>query len=97
MEHADWLALIGGLARRGVGAELDADQVQNDLVTMPEIDVTVRHEHGEYDLAVEVLAPLWQAIGAIDDDLRLTPLGWWGLPRAMHLEWSTSGVTSADP
>jgi hypothetical protein len=26
---------------------------------------------------------LWQVLGAIDDDERLTALGWWGLPEAM--------------
>ena len=34
---------------------------------------------------------LWQAIGAIGDDERLTPLGWWGLPEAMLRVWAPSG------
>jgi hypothetical protein len=36
---------------------------------------------------------LWQALGAIDDQERLTPLGWWGLPEAMRLVWGTSDET----
>jgi hypothetical protein len=36
---------------------------------------------------------LWQVLGAIDDDERLTPLGWWGLPEAMLRVWAPSGGT----
>ena len=39
------------------------------------------------DLTMEGLflpvTSLWQVLGAIDDDERLTALGWWGLPEAM--------------
>ena len=31
---------------------------------------------------------LWQVLGAIDEDERLTPLGWWGLPEAMLRVWA---------
>jgi hypothetical protein len=31
---------------------------------------------------------LWQVLGAIDGDDRLTPLGWWGLPEAMRRVWA---------
>lgn len=96
MGHADWLALIVGLVRRGVGAELDAEQVVDDLLEMPEVNVDVPPERDEYALTVEVLAPLWQALEAIDDDRRLTPLGRWGLPRALYLAWSTSDMSAAD-
>jgi hypothetical protein len=34
---------------------------------------------------------LWQVLGAFDDDERLTPLGWWGLPEAMLRVWAPSG------
>jgi hypothetical protein len=34
---------------------------------------------------------LWQVLGAIDDDERLTPLGWWGLPEAMLRVWAPTG------
>ena len=47
------------------------------------------------DLTMEGLflpvASLWQVLGAIDDDERLTPLGWWGLPEAMLRVWAPSG------
>jgi hypothetical protein len=34
---------------------------------------------------------LWQVLGAIDDDDRLTSLGWWGLPEAMRRVWVPTG------
>ena len=47
------------------------------------------------DLTLEGLflpvTSLWQVLGAIDEDERLTPLGWWGLPKAMLRVWASSG------
>ncbi len=34
---------------------------------------------------------LWQALGALDDAERLTPLGWWGLPEALQRAWTPRG------
>jgi hypothetical protein len=31
---------------------------------------------------------LWRLLGATDDQDRLTPLGWWGLPEAIRLVWA---------
>lgn len=31
---------------------------------------------------------MWSVLEAIDDDDRLTPLGWWGLPEAMRRAWT---------
>ena len=47
------------------------------------------------DLTMEGLflpvTSLWQVLGALDDDERLTPLGFWGLPEAMLRVWAPSG------
>jgi hypothetical protein len=40
---------------------------------------------------------LWQVLGAIDDDERLTALGWWGLPEAMLRVWAPSGGRPGRP
>jgi hypothetical protein len=44
------------------------------------------------DLSVEGLflhvTAMWSVLGAIDEDDRLTPLGWWGLPEAMRRAWA---------
>ena len=47
------------------------------------------------DLTMEGLflpvTSLWQVLGAIDEDERLTALGWWGLPEVMLRVWAPSG------
>jgi hypothetical protein len=44
------------------------------------------------ELSIEELflnvTAMWSALGAIDEDDRLTPLGWWGLPEAMSRAWT---------
>jgi hypothetical protein len=48
------------------------------------------------DLSVEGLflhvTAMWSVLGAIDEDDRLTTLGWWGLPEAMRRAWSQPGA-----
>jgi hypothetical protein len=91
MQHADWLAFVLGLVRRGVGAELTAETALHDLETMDEIDgdpVDVDDVLPSFGLAVEVLAPRWQSLGVLDDDRGLTELGLWGLPRALEMVWA---------
>jgi hypothetical protein len=60
-------------------------------------DLDIDYAEIEYDeefdeLGMEGLflpvTALWQAIGAIDEDDRLTALGWWGLPEAMRRVWA---------
>ena len=70
------------------GGEDDADEDEDEDLFLSEDD--------EFDdLTMEGLflpvTSLWQVLGAIDEDERLTPLGWWGLPEAMLRVWAPSG------
>ena len=80
--------------------EVDADEVDADEVDADEVDADVPGEFylsddDEFDdltmagLFLPVTS-LWQVIGAIDEEERLTPLGWWGLPEAMLRVWAPS-------
>ena len=98
LQHADWLGAIVGLVRRGVGAAFDAEHWSRDLATLPEV-----HDESEdpeddaaFSLAVEVLAPLWQTLDVLDEDRRLTPLGRWGLPRALLSVWEETAAALPD-
>jgi hypothetical protein len=56
-------------------------------------DVEELEELDEFDeLSVEGLflhvTAMWSVLGAIDEDDRLTSLGWWGLPEAMQRAWA---------
>jgi hypothetical protein len=74
----------------------DADEDEDDLNF--ELDDLEPDKDGEFDeigmedLFVPVTA-LWQVLGAIDEDERLTSLGWWGLPEAMRIVWAPYGET----
>jgi hypothetical protein len=46
----------------------------------PDDDIVIEH-------AFEVLLPLWQAIGVVDGDRRVTRLGVWALPQMLLLGW----------
>lgn len=99
LQYADWLALVVGLARRGVGAALTTAKVVEDVNSMEEIEGEIPEDEGvdaELAAAIAVLEPLWTALGALDDGGRLTELGLWGLPRALFLAWSEPEMT-VDP
>ena len=76
----------GGRRGRGRGPD-DADFELDGLDDDEEFD-----ELGMEDLFLPV-TELWQVLGAIDDQQRLTPLGWWGLPEAMRIVWAPSDGT----
>jgi len=90
LEHADWLGMVIGMVRRGVGAELSADLVQGDVEALEDIEGDIEDPDGHLSVletAVLALSPLWQGLGVVDEDERLTALGRWGLPRALHQTW----------
>ena len=63
----------------------DYDSIDDDAEDLDDFD--------DFDeLSVEGLflhvTAMWSVLGAIDEDDRLTPLGWWGLPEAMQRAWS---------
>ena len=55
---------------------------------MPEVDGEVDSDD-ELLLshAFEVLMPLWEALGVIDEDRRITALGIWAIPQALLATW----------
>jgi hypothetical protein len=72
------------------GESDDEDEDDEEGLQLAEVDLEDDGEFDEIgmeDLFLPVTA-LWQALGAIDDRERLTPLGWWGLPEAMRIVWA---------
>ena len=72
------------------GAEDEDDEDEDE-----DEDMFLSEDDEFDDLTMEGLflpvTSLWQVLGAIDEDERLTPLGWWGLPEAMLRVWAPSG------
>jgi len=84
-EDADGPDGFGGPPGEGANEDDDEDEDDGFFSEDDEFD----------DLTLEGLflpvTSLWQVLGAIDEDERLTPLGWWGLPEAMLRVWAPSG------
>jgi hypothetical protein len=88
LEHADWVGSVVGLVRAGPGASATPEALLRYIDECPELegdrnpddDIVIEH-------AFEVLLPLWQAIGVVDDNRRVTRLGAWALPQMLLLGW----------
>lgn len=89
LEPADWTGAVVELVRRGVGQPAGAETILGLVVACPEVDnEDLTDEDEEILLAgFATVVELWQALGAVDDDERLTALGQWGLPEALQLAW----------
>ena len=83
-----------------IGLELARDAVDDDLEDDDDAeygDLDFDDELADDDdfdeLSIEGLflhvTAMWSVLGAIDEDDRLTPLGWWGLPEAMRRAWTS--------
>jgi hypothetical protein len=74
--------------------EIEDDEEEPDSAGFDDFDdADDLEDFDEFDeLSVEGLflhvTAMWSVLGAIDEDDRLTPLGWWGLPEAMQRAWS---------
>lgn len=68
-----------------------ADGEEFDSADLEDFDDLEDYEDFD-ELSVEGLflhvTAMWSVLGAIDEDDRLTPLGWWGLPEAMQRAWT---------
>jgi hypothetical protein len=105
LDHYDWLAVMSALASGGPGTPASAADLaryvrEYDQGTEPDVPGDFDDAPGDYDdyddLSVEGLflhvTAMWSVLGAIDEDDRLTALGWWGLPEAMRRAWSQPGT-----
>ncbi len=77
------------------GSEEDEDEDEEDEEEDEdeEFDSADFEDYDDFDeLSIEGLflhvTAMWSVLGAIDEDDRLTELGWWGLPEAMQRAWT---------
>jgi hypothetical protein len=82
--HTDWLTLGISVHRAGAGVvanpDVLVDWIEADDPTPPDV-------HAERLGALVTLCRLWRALGVIDDEDRLTPLGVWGVPLSLLDAW----------
>jgi hypothetical protein len=87
LEHYDWLAVTCALAEGGPGTPADGAELGRYVA---EYDPDDDDDDDEADATGAMFVPavgLWRVLGAIDDDDRLTALGWWGIPEATQRAW----------
>jgi hypothetical protein len=90
LEPADWAGAVIELVRSGPGTTTTPDSLIELIARCPEVEGEDLSEDDEAVIleGFEVVTALWQALGAVDDDDALTPLGHWGLPLALERAWS---------
>lgn len=90
INHADWLAAVIALVRCGPGVLASPERIARFIVDSEDVDV--EPDEPEDLEATEMLftavTPLWAHLGIVDKTEVLTPLGWWGLPKALERAWS---------
>ena len=91
LQHGDWAGAVIGLARTGVGTRAWAEDLFQLADKCPEIEGSYEADDREpIEFAFGLMVPVWEAVGALDEHRRLTPLGHWGLPRALAWAWDGS-------
>lgn len=91
LQHADWAGAVIGLVRAGSGARATPEDLFDFADRCPEIDGSYEpDDHEPVQEGFALIVPVWEAVGALDEHHRLTPLGHWGLPRALAWAWEGS-------
>jgi hypothetical protein len=90
IHHADWLAAVIALARYGPGVLASPERIARFVAESEDIDVDMDDPEDleTTEALFTSVTPLWERLGIVDEKAILTPLGWWGLPRALERAWS---------
>jgi hypothetical protein len=90
IHHADWLAAVIALARRGPGVLASPERIARFVAESEDIDVDMDDPEDleTTEALFSSVTPLWEKLGIVDEKAILTPLGWWGLPKALERAWS---------
>lgn len=90
INHADWLATVIALTRCGPGVLASPERIARFIADSEDVDI--EPDEPEDLEATEMLftavTPLWAHLGIVDKAEVFTPLGWWGLPKALERAWS---------
>ena len=77
-----WLCAVAALTLWGPRTLADAESLSA---------IVAESEGGDPAALVDLFTPVvsrWQELGAVDEQERLTDLGWWGLPEALLRSWT---------
>jgi hypothetical protein len=87
-DHADLIGAVLGVVRAGVGSPAGPRHLASHIDPCPEVEGEVdEDDRGLIEGAFDLLVPVWQVVGALDVEQRMTEPGRWGLPRALAWAW----------
>jgi len=90
LEWADWLGVVIGLVRDGIGASVDPEAMVDRINRCPEVASTVpKKDRPRVAWALAVCTADWPELGLVDDG-QLTELGVAVLPVALERAWGAS-------
>lgn len=97
LEPADWAGAVIELVRAGPGQPADPETLLSLIAACPEIEEEELTPEDEETLVAGLgtVCELWTALGAIDAQGALTPLGRWGLPESLRVAWTGGSQASA--
>lgn len=91
LDHADLIGAVLGAVRAGVGSPAGPRHLTTHIDSYPEVEGEIDEDDRRLiEGAFELLVPIWQVVGALDAEQRLTELGVWGLPRALAWAWGAT-------
>ncbi|MBO3750673.1 hypothetical protein J5X84_31740 [Streptosporangiaceae bacterium NEAU-GS5] len=89
IHHADWLAAVTTLVRFGPGVLASPERIARFIADSEDgSDQEEPYDLDATEMLFTAVTPLWARLGVLDRTEVLTPLGWWGLPRALIRAWS---------
>jgi hypothetical protein len=77
-----WLCTVAAMTLWGPRTQADAEALAS---------IVTESEGGDSAELVTLFTPVvsrWRELGALDEQERLTNLGWWGLPEALLRSWT---------
>lgn len=89
IDHADWLAVVGALVRLGPGVLASPERLARLIAESEDIDQDELDDVEATEVLFLPVVSLWGYLGVVDEDEVLTPLGWWGLPKALERSWAS--------
>jgi hypothetical protein len=89
LELGDWAGAVIELVRAGPGTDASPSALVRAIDACPEVQgpATDTDDATVAATAFELVGFAWEAIGILDDQRGLTPLGAWALPRALTRAW----------
>jgi len=87
-EWADWIGVVIGLAREGVGASTAPTDLVDLVNRCPEVASTIpKADRPRVEWALAVCTHQWGDLGLTESE-RLTELGAWMIPRMLLEAWA---------